>query len=361
MRMEGLPHTPPTSHPIAVQEIADYLGAERIGDGAVEIRRIASLETAEPGDLSLVGDERFVARARDSRASALLVTHSLSVNASATRLIVRDAYAACQQVYALLHPVRERFEPGIDATACVDARATLGDRVHVGPGATIGAGARIDAGTTIREGVRISAGVQIGAECHLYPNVVVRSGVKIGHRTIIQPGAVIGSDGYGFVRKGETHQKIPHLAGVTIGNDVEIGANTCIDRGTFDDTVIGDGTKIDNLVHIAHNVRIGQHALILAQVGISGSTVIGDRAVLAGQAGIADHIEIGAGAMVGAQAGVMGKVAETTTVLGTPAIGRVRFLRAFAHFKRLPDTETRIRALERQLDKLRRKLRTESV
>ncbi len=249
MQMEHPPPNPPAGHSITVQEIADYVGAECHDDGTVEIRRVASLERAEPGDLSLVSEERFVDRARDTRASALLVKHGLSVAGSATRLIVRDAYAAFQQVCALFHPVCERFEPGIDDTACVHERATLGERVHVGPGATIGADTQIGAGTTIRAGVRISAGVRIGAECYLYPNVVVRSRVNIGHRVIVQPGAVIGSDGYGFVQDGGVHHKVPHIAGVTIGNDVEI---SCIDRGTCDDTVIGDGTKIDNLVHIAH-------------------------------------------------------------------------------------------------------------
>ena len=348
---------PPESLPSAsschsVREIAKHVDAEIEGDAEFEIKRITSLDQAQVGDMSFVAERRFLEQAKESRASALLISPDLDLDGTVTRLIVPDARVAFQRVTMLFYPPFASFAPGIHASACIHERAKLGAGVHVGPNVTIGADAQIGDGTTIRAGVQISEGVRIGSQCYLYPNVVVRSKVRIGDRVILQASAVIGADGFGFVHDGGRQHKVPQVGGVLIEDDVEIGANTCIDRGTCGDTIIGEGSKLDNLVQIAHNVRVGRHVLIVSQVGISGSTVIGDYAGLGGQSGVAGHLEIGEGAQIGGQAGVIGNVGAGAKIWGTPGINKSDFLRAYARFQKKSDAEARIRALEAKVEAL---------
>ncbi|MDA8150296.1 MAG: UDP-3-O-(3-hydroxymyristoyl)glucosamine N-acyltransferase [Nitrospiraceae bacterium] len=238
---------------------------------------------------------------------------------------------------------------GVHPQAHISGNVFIEDPVEVGPAAVILEGSRIGAGTVIGPGVFIGARVVIGKGCYLHPGVVVREDCRIGNRVIIQPNAVIGSDGFGYAADPQGHRhKIPQIGRVTIGDDVEIGANTTIDRATFGETVIGAGTKIDNLVQIAHNVRIGEDCVIVAQAGISGSSRLGHRVILAGQAGVVGHIEIGSDSMIGAQSGVARSLPEKSRVSGSPAISHKLWLRIQTILGDLPGILGRLRSLERK-------------
>jgi UDP-3-O-[3-hydroxymyristoyl] glucosamine N-acyltransferase len=230
---------------------------------------------------------------------------------------------------AKLYPQQEN-RPGIAATARIGKAATIGRRVSLGEYAVIGAGATIGDGVVVGAHCVIGDGVVIGNDSRLWPGVTIYSGATVGERVFIHAGARIGCDGFGYVFRDGAHQKIPHVGRCIIGDDVEVGANTTIDRGSIDDTVVGSGTKIDNLVHIAHNVRIGEKCLLMAQVGVAGSVTIGDGAILAGQAGISGHLTIGAGARLAAQAGVFGDIPAGETWSGYPARPHRDSLRASA-------------------------------
>ena len=335
-----------------VREIADILGAELSGDGDIEILRAASLDAAGRGDIAFV-DGADTALSTD--ASCLLVPSDLSVGLSSTYIRVSNPKLAFAKIAAVIHPPKAR--PGeIHPSAVISGSASLGNDVFVGAFTCIGDHSGIGDFTQLRAGAKVGDHVIIGRKCVLHPNVFVEDGCKIGDNVILHSGVVIGADGFGYVRDNEAYVKFPQIGTVIIGNDVEIGANSCIDRGALGETRIGDGTKIDNLVQIAHNVRIGKRVIIAAQTGISGSTVIEDDCVIGGQVGMGDHATVKSGAIIGSQAGVLpGKIVRPGVWWGTPVQPLDEYKRQNSHLKGLSRMKDEIKDLKRQIADLIRK------
>jgi UDP-3-O-[3-hydroxymyristoyl] glucosamine N-acyltransferase len=316
---------------LTAASIADLVGGKLVGDGSAVVDAIAPLDRAGERDLSFLASERYASQFAESRVGVALVAPDLA-NAEGparTRIIVENPHDAILRVLPKLY--REPVAPaGIHPAATIGRGARIGAGVSIAAGAVLGEGCSIGDGTMIGANVVVGAGVEIGAKCKLYPNVVVYSGSRLGDRVAIHGGSVIGSDGFGYVYRDNAHQKIPHIGRCLVGNDVEIGANTTVDRGSISDTVIGAGTKIDNLVQVAHNVRIGRLCLIVAQAGIAGSAVLEDGVVVGGQAGLGGHITIGKGARAAAQSGVFGDIPAGETWSGYPARPHKEALRAQA-------------------------------
>lgn len=326
-------------------QLAAVARADLDGDGEVEIERVALLAEASPRALVFVADARRLADAEASAAGALLVP----LNAPPTRkpaLRAANPRAAFARVLAAFAPPAPAT-PGVHPTAVVASDARLAADVAVGPHAVVDHAAVLGPRSVVGAGAVIGARCRLGADCRLHPRVVLYPDTVLGDRVVIHSGAVIGGDGFGYAADGAEHVKIPQLGRVVIGDDVEIGANTTIDRATLGETRIGPGTKIDNLVQIGHNVVVGARVLIVAQVGISGSVTIGDDAIIAGQAGVRDHVTIGAGARVLGQAGVTKDVPAGATVSGYPARPHREALRLDAAAAQLPELLERVRALER--------------
>lgn len=321
------------------------------GDPDRTIERIRPPAGAGPGDLAYLADGLELPA--DCRAGVLLVGEASAVEASPTRSVIRHSQPrlAFGRALAMIHPAT-RPSPGVSPSAVVseeavvDPTATVGPAVVIGPGTTVGAGAVIGAGTVL------GAEVTIGEECELHARVTIYDRCTLGRKVRILAGAVIGSDGFGFEPGPTGIERIPHLGAVRIEDGAEIGANCTVDRGVLEDTVIGAGAKLDNLVHIAHNCVIGPGTMAAAQVGIAGSTTIGAGAILAGQSGVAGHLRIGSGVRVGAKSAVLSDVEAGRTVLGIPAADAARMKRAFACIARLPEMRQELRALAERLESL---------
>jgi UDP-3-O-[3-hydroxymyristoyl] glucosamine N-acyltransferase len=330
--------------------IAEAVGGRLVGDPDVSIAGVAPLDRASPTDLSFLGTAKYATAFATSRAGVVLVSPELAEAPGQTpsRVVVDKPQEALLSLLPRFHR-RTETAAGVHPTAIIGRGARLGRNVSIGPYAVIGD--RVVLGDDVVVGAHavISDGVEIGDESRLYPTVTVYSGSRIGRRVIIHAGARIGSDGFGYVQRDGrgAHLKIPHVGRCIIEDDVEIGANSTIDRGSIDDTVVGAGTKIDNLVQVAHNVRIGKLCLIMAQVGIAGSARVEDGAMLLGQVGVSGHHTIGAGARLAAQAGVFGDIPAGETWSGYPARPHKEALRAQAALFKLPSL---IRRLERLLD-----------
>ena len=331
-------------------EIAELVGGGLRGPADRVVRGVAPLESAGPGELSFVANKRYAAYLQASRAGVILVQEELAeaVPQGTVGVVVGDPHLALYHVLRRLHPPAERV-PGVHPTAVIDATAAVDAGATVGPYAVIAAGARVGPGTSVGAHVAIGDGATIGADCTLFPHVSVYPEAVIGDRCVVHAGARIGRDGFGFVWAEGGHRRVPQVGRCILEDDVEIGANSTIDRGSIGDTVIGAGTKIDCLVHLGHNVRVGKHAVMVAQVGVAGSTSIGDGAILAGQVGVAGHLSIGAGARLAAQAGVTGDVPAGETWSGYPARPHREALRAQGSLFRLPDLLRRVRELEKAI------------
>ena len=316
---------------ITAEAIAALVSGELIGDGTVAINAVAPLDRAGQNDLSMLSVAKYSPLMATTRAGIVLVDPEFrDVQSSAgARIIVDKPQEKLVGLLPRLYPEQDA-RPGVAATARIGKGATIGRRSSIGEYAVIGAGASISDGVIVGPHCVIGDGVSVGADSRLWPGVTLYSGASVGNRVLIHAGARVACDGFGYVFRDGAHQKIPHIGRCIIGDDVEIGANTTIDRGSIDDTIVGNGTKIDNLVHIAHNVRIGEKCLLMAQVGIAGSVTIGDGAILAGQAGISGHLTIGAGARLAAQAGVFGDIPAGETWSGYPARPHRDSLRASA-------------------------------
>jgi UDP-3-O-[3-hydroxymyristoyl] glucosamine N-acyltransferase len=328
----------------SVKEVAEFVHARVLGDETVQLTGISSVESAAPGDLIFVDHERNLRLALESRASAVIVGDFASGALNSKPLLLaaqpRLAFARASK---LLCPGPER-KPGIHLSAIVHPSARLANEVTVEERVVIGEGAHIRERTRIGAGSVVGANASIGCDCNLYPNVTVYPGVRIADRVIVHSGAVLGSDGFGYVRDQETgrYEKFPQVGRLEIEDDVEIGANATIDRGALDITRIGRGTKIDNLVHIAHNCQIGEDVVIAAQTGLSGSAVLENGVVVAGQVGIADHVRVEAGAILGAQCGVPSKKVirgKGVVFWGTPARPIREYLKELALLARLAKKE----------------------
>ncbi len=328
-------------------EIAESTGGRAEGDCGFVLSGVAGLAEAGPLDVTFVEGARQVQRAAAGCAGAFLLPAGLDLPG---RNVIRvgNPRLAFAQLLALFHPVAQP-PAGIHPSAVVASDAEVDPTASVSAFCFIGAGARIGARAVLHPYVHVGSGVRIGADSLLHPGAIVRERVSLGARVIIHSGAVIGSDGFGYVFDGRGHHKIPQVGTVEIGDDVEIGAGTTVDRATTGTTRIGRGTKIDNLAQIAHNVTIGEHAIIVSQVGISGSVTIGDGAVLAGQVGVVDHLSIGAGARISAQSGIMRNVEPGATVAGYGPLPHGDFMRSQAIFEQLPLLRRRIIALEKRL------------
>jgi UDP-3-O-[3-hydroxymyristoyl] glucosamine N-acyltransferase len=329
-------------------ELADRLSCRLEGDGRSEIHRVTGIEQAGPGDLTFFSNPRYTAALRRTRATAVILSEE-APPAPCAMLRTRDPYLAFANALSFFVDSTPP-DPGIDRLSAVAPGATLGADVSIGPFVAVGRGARIGDRTVVYPNVCIGSDAVIGEDCVIHSHVAIRARVVIGNRVVVQNGAVIGSDGYGFVRRPDgTHQKIPQTALVVIEDDVEIGANTAIDRPAVGETRIRAGAKLDNLVQIGHGVRVGRNALLAAQVGIAGSTTIGDGVMLGGQVGVAGHVEIGRNAVAAGQSGVTNSLPEGAFVTGYPAIDNREWLKSSAIFRRLPDLRRKIAELERRV------------
>jgi len=336
---------------VTAQEIAALTGGRLVGPGDVRIAAVAPIDRAGPADLSFLASPKYLPYFERSRAAAVLCTEAFAnrPGGPATRIVVPEAHTALLAVLPVLYPPAV-WQPGVHASAVVGRGTTWTDPVAVGPYVVLGRDVRLGRGVRLGPGCVVGDGVTIGDDVELYPRVTVYGGTTIGHRVIVHAGAVLGSDGFGYVpdRRGAPPRKIPQVGRCLIGDDVEIGANTTVDRGSVDDTVIGPGTKIDNLVQIAHNVHVGARCLIAAMVGIAGSTHVGDDVFLAGQVGLADHIRIGSRVRITVQGGAIGDIPDGATVSGYPARPHREFLRAQAALYRLSGIVDDLEALVRR-------------
>jgi UDP-3-O-[3-hydroxymyristoyl] glucosamine N-acyltransferase len=337
-------------------KLAELVGGRCEGDARLPITGVAGIREAEPGQISFLANSRYASYLAKTRASALIVDPAVEVS-GLPAIRVPDPYLAFLKVVRLFAtPLREGYPPGKSPLAVVSPDSELGADCHLGDFVYVGRACHIGKQVILMPGVVILDQVTLGDGCILFPNVVIRENCRLGDRVIVHAGAVIGSDGFGYAHWGEEHWKIPQIGRVEIGDDVEIGANTTIDRATTGVTRIGRGCKIDNLVQIAHNVEIGANSILVAQVGVSGSTRTEAGVMIGGQAGIAGHIEIGAGATIGAQAGVTKSVPAGTCVSGYPARPHEEAMRWQAAAVRLPEMVKRLKALERELARLKEKL-----
>ncbi len=334
--------------------LAAQLKGEVVGDGSVLLSGFASADRASPGDLTFAEKDTYFAAAEASAASAILVSGPF---VSATKVIIRvpNARVAAARVLPLFFPPDE-FAAGIHPSASVAPSARVDATAHVGPGCVIAAGVVVGARSALLGGNHLGRDCQLGDDVRLFPNVVLYARTQIGHRVAIHAGTVIGSDGYGYVFDQGRHAKILQVGNVIIQDDVEIGANSAVDRAALGSTVIGAGTKIDNLVHVAHNVVFGRHCLIMGQCGFAGSTHFGDYCVIASQSGVAGHLKIGHQVTVGGKSGVTRDVADKETVLGYPAVPDKQAKRQWIGLQKLPEMIVRMRELEKQIAELTARL-----
>jgi UDP-3-O-[3-hydroxymyristoyl] glucosamine N-acyltransferase len=334
-----------------LKEIAEILDGEIIGDNDIDITGVSGITDAEKGDITFLSSKKHLKDLSQCKASCLIIKGPLP-EINITQLKVPNPYLAFAKLLGIFY-VKPRELIGISKDAIVSDKARLSKNISVLPFSYISDNVSIGKGTIIHPYVYIGEKTSIGENCIIYPNVTLREGIKIGDRVIIHSGSVIGSDGFGYVFDGGIYHKIPQVGGVIIEDDVEIGSNVSIDRATTGDTVIGKGSKIDNLSQIAHNVKIGKNSVIIAQAGIAGSSEIGDYVTLAGQVGVADHTKIDSETMIGAQSGVMGHITKGM-YSGSPALPHREWLKAQAVFARLPEMQKKIRELEEKIRELER-------
>lgn len=328
-------------------QIAEFIGGTVIGDGATTLTGFAPASSARPGDLTFAENDQYFARAEKSAASAVLIDGDFASQAKAL-IKVPNARIGFAKALAIFFPERP-FPAGMHPTAVIASSAQVDPSAHIGPFCSVGENARIGPGAVLQGMNSVGEGCGIGEQSNLFPNVVLYPRTQLGARVRIHAGSVIGSDGFGYVLDSGTQRKVPQVGSVIIHDDVEIGANVTIDRGALGPTVIGKGSKIDNLVQIAHNVHIGDHCLVIAQAGIAGSTRLGNYVILAGQAGLAGHLKIGNNVTIAGQSGVMHDIADGQKWFGTPAMPDRKMKRQVLALQHLPELLRRVAELERKL------------
>ncbi len=333
--------------PFTAAELAKRLDGKVIGDESIKLSGFAPANAAKAGDLTFAENEMYFRTAEESAASAILIDKEFS-SEKKTLVKVTNARIAFAKVLPLFFP-EQKFTAGVHESAVVPESAQVDPTAHIGAHCVIGEKVKIGRGAILQGGNHIGANSSIGDGSHLFPNVVIYANTQIGQRVRIHSGSVIGSDGFGYVFDSGVHRKVPQIGNVIIHDDVEIGANVTIDRGALGPTTIGKGTKIDNLVQIAHNVQIGEHALIIAQVGIAGSTKIGNYTTVAGQVGVAGHLKIGNKVIIAAQSGVMTNIGDGEKWFGTPAQPDRQMKRQMIATQQLPDLIRRVAELEKRL------------
>ena len=350
------------SKTLTLAVIAELVDGCLEGDGERRITRLSPLETAGENDLTFLDSHKSMSELGETKAGCVFVDEATEVPTGLTVIRVRQPRVAWARALVAFHPQRRSFHE-VSPDAYIGESVEIGEGVGVGPGAYIGEGAVIGARSEIHPGVTIGTDAVVGEDCLLYPGVHVYHDCRLGDRVTIHAGAVIGADGYGYVQEKTdddenpvVHRKVPQVGIVVIEDDVEIGANTTIDRAALESTIIGRGTKVDNLVMIAHNCRTGAHCLLIAQVGIAGTVDLGDYVTIAGQAGLAGHLRVGDHAVIAAQSGVAGDVAPGTVVMGSPAIVGSLGRRAYSQIERLPEFRKEVKALGKKVAELEAKL-----
>jgi len=338
----------------SLREIAERFGGEIVGDPGVSVSQVATLETAAPGAIAFLANDRFLSQLKATRAEAVIVGKAARDATRLPRIVCSNPYAYFARVSGLFNPARVAT-PGIHASAVVDPSATVASDAEIGPCAVIGRDARIGAGCMIGAGCCIGEGVAVGASSRLHSNVTVYQDCIIGERAILHSGVVIGADGFGIAREEDRWLKIPQIGRVVIGNDVEIGANTTVDRGALDDTVIEDGVKLDNQIQVGHNVRIGAHTAIAACTGIAGSAKIGRNCMIGGASGIFGHITIADGVTISTYTLITKSIDKPGTYTGAyPFEPHADWRRNAVHLRHLDEFADRIRVLEKKTKKSRR-------
>jgi len=341
---------------LKLRDIAERLECRLEGDGEIEIHRVAGIDDAGPGDLTFFTNPKYARALKITRASAVILSEKADP-APCAMLRVSHPYLAFAKAVELF-ATTSRPPAGIHRFADVAPTALVAPDAVVGPFASVGDGARVGARTLVYPNVTIGAGAQIGDDCMIHSHVSIRERVQIGHRVVVQDGAVIGSDGFGFATRPDgTHHKIPQLGAVVVEDDVEIGANAAIDRPAIGETRIGAGSKIDNLVQVAHGVTIGRNVLLAAQVGVAGSTTIEDAVTLAGQVGVSGHITVGKGTIATAQTGIPNSVEPGSFISGYPAISNRDWLKSSAVFRKLPELRKAIADLDARLAEVEARLK----
>jgi len=338
-----------------LRELAEYVQGKVVGDKNIVISAVAGIEEAEQGQITFLANPKYRAQLQQSNASAIIVSPDVEVPGKAM-IQVENPYLAFAQLLTLFS--QKKHPPvGVHSTCIIGEGTMLGDQCAVGAYVTIGNQVTIGDRTAIYPGVVIGDNVSIGAQSIIYPNVSILQDVSIGKRVIINSGTVIGSEGFGFAPDGERYYKIPQVGTVVIEDDVEIGANVTIDRATLGKTHIHRGVKIDNLVQIAHNVAIGENSVVVAQVGISGSTKVGKHVTLAGQVGLVGHIQVGDHVMIGAQSGVTKSIPDKVMLSGSPAVNHRLWKKSQVSLLKLPDALKTIRSLEQRIQELEKHLK----
>lgn len=339
------------AHEKRVAELSAHVGGTVVGDGAVVVRRVNSLEAAGEGDIAYVEDEKFFAGATRSNASCVIVPESVALELPC-QIKVKKPKFAFALIAEILHPPKRR-EPDVHPSAAIADTADVALTAFVGPHVTIGAHSTVGVGTQILSGASIGDNVSVGSACVIHPNVVIYDDVTIGDRVILHAGVVIGADGFGYVRDVHSHHKFPQIGTVVIEDDVELGANTCVDRAALGRTRIGKGTKLDNMVHVGHNCDIGERVVIAAQTGISGSVTIEDDCIIGGQVGFGDHIRVQSGAVIGSKAGILpGKIVRPGVWWGIPIQPLDEYKRLNAHISRLPHMREELKELNERVKNL---------
>jgi len=338
-------------------QLAELVGGQVAGDPETKINAVATLEKAGNGDISFLTNQKYTNQLKTTKASAIIVAKDFKLNAkrytlNADLLIADDPYYALSQIVVCLHGYREHPKTGISKNASIAKTATVPENCHIADCVTISENVSLGDRCFLYPNVFVGPNTKIGNDCILYPNAVIYDNCRLGNRVIIQANTTVGEDGFGFATYKGKHHKIPHIGSVIIEDDAEIGSGCGIERGTLDDTVIGTGAKIGDLVAIGHGTKIGPHCLLVAQVGISGSTTLGSYCVVGGQAGIAGHINIGNGVMIGAQSGVSNSIDSGKTVLGAPAVDAGRTRRTYVLLPRLPEMHKSIKRIQKRLDQL---------
>lgn len=338
------------------KQIAQFIQGKIVGDENASVHTFAKIEDGVPGAISFLANPKYIHYVYETQSSVVLIDESIKIDnpVNATLIYVnnaRDCVARLLQLYENSKPRKT----GVDSLALISPKAKIGENVYIGPFAYIGDGVEIGDNCQIYPHVTICDNVHVGEECLFYPNVTVYHDCKIGNRVVLHAGTVIGADGFGFAPSANGYDKIPQIGIVTIEDDVEIGANTCVDRSTMGSTYIRKGVKLDNLVQIAHNTDIGENTVMSAQVGVAGSTKVGQWCMFGGQVGIAGHITIGNKVMLGAQSGVPSSLKDDQTLIGTPPMPQFPYFKSQAIFQKLPEMYKQLHKLQQEIEELKNK------
>lgn len=346
----------------AAQEVAGLVSGRVAGDPTVLVSNFAKIEEAQAGDLAFLANPKYESFVYTTEASVILVAEDFVPKEPivSTLIHVSDPYAALALLMQLVAERMSHRPQGIDARAIIADHVELGEEVYIGPNACIETGARIGRGCRIYPGSYVGRGTQLGEDCIVYPNAVIYHDVVIGDRCILHAGCVIGADGFGFAPQLDGYHKIPQLGSVIIEDDVEVGANACIDRAVMGHTIIRKGVKLDNMVQIAHNCQVGEHTVMAAQAGLAGSSTVGSWCRFGGQVGVAGHLKIGDRVELGGQTGVLGNIKSDKVMLGSPAMEAGTALRSYTVIPKLPELSRKVSLLEKELNKITEQIHSEA-